>query len=186
MIKKIYGGMICLTLLLVTPFIFYLIQFGNSPLYSQVVTFTDNKVIYELPYPGILPDHPLYFFKAGRDRVLDWTTRDNIKKAELFLLLADKRMAMAIQLKNKGKIKSAITTFEKGEKYFLKIPELLIAAKEQGVSPQEGLIYRVRLSSDKHHEIIQTFMKELPLGQEKDINQLLVINQKIKDELKAL
>ena len=70
--------MLCLTIGLVSG-----IALGVSVLtYSQ--TITDNpqpKVLYNLPYPGLTPDNPLYFIKAVRDRIIDISTRDTLKKA---------------------------------------------------------------------------------------------------------
>src|SRR3989304_6415715 len=78
--------------LLIIPF-FYVYN------YSQPVTTTpDNKIVYQLPYPGILPDHPLYTLKAVRDRIQVFLTRDNLKKAEIYLLYSDKRLAMGQEL----------------------------------------------------------------------------------------
>lgn len=83
---------------------------------------TSEKVVYELPYPGILPDNPLYFVKIVRDRIIEFLTRDNIKKAQLYLLFSDKRAASALVLVQNGKNSLAITTLSKGEKYFDQIP----------------------------------------------------------------
>lgn len=70
---------------------------------------------YNLPYPGILPDHPLYKLKVLRDKVTTFLIRDPIKKAEYHLLLADKRIYMSRLLVDKGKIALAKETALKGE-----------------------------------------------------------------------
>jgi len=41
------------------------------------ITIENKEIPYELPNPGLLPDHPLYFFKTLRDTILIITTRDN-------------------------------------------------------------------------------------------------------------
>src|SRR3989344_4901084 len=53
------------------------------------------KVNYELVYPGILPDNPLYFIKAGRDRLVAFLINDSLKRAEFNLLTSDKRIYSA-------------------------------------------------------------------------------------------
>ncbi len=170
--------------IIIVPLIFSVMV--NSPvLYSQTISLSDRKVIYELPFPGILPDNPLYPVKMVRDRLLDLITRDNIKKAELYFLYSDKRAAMAISLTNIGKAKLAISTLTKGEKYSEKIPNLLKNAKEQGVTPSENLLYKLKLSNDKHREIIETIAKQIPQGQEKDIEYLLNLNSKVKKDLSS-
>jgi hypothetical protein len=102
---------------------------------SEVVEVkAENKVAYQLPYPGILPDHPLYFLKALRDRLHLFFNRSLQKKAEIYLLYSDKRAASAQILLEKGKEKMALDTLAKGEKYFFEIPFLIEQAKKQGQS----------------------------------------------------
>jgi hypothetical protein len=154
--------------------------------YSQTIDQVKEKVSYTLPYPGILPDNPLYFIKGIRDQLLQIKTRDNIKKSELYLLLSDKRVAMSIELAKKGKDKLAITTFSKAEKYFSYIPDLIITSKKQGVSPQSDFLNTLKLSSDKHRETAETLMKELPQGSSESINQILKLNSDTRKRLEKL
>ncbi|QQG44348.1 MAG: hypothetical protein HYW86_00295 [Candidatus Roizmanbacteria bacterium] len=153
---------------------------------SQISTTSGQKVAYDLPYPGILPDNPLYMIKAARDKIQEFITRDNIRKAELYNLLSDKRMFMSQLLAKKGKSQLAINTLSKGEKYFLKIPELLSNSKKQGVKPQDEMILKLKLSNEKHEEVISTFLKEASQDEIEQIRIILQNNQKIKEELKSL
>jgi hypothetical protein len=153
---------------------------------SYQINAANERVVYELPYPGILPDHPLYFVKAARDRGLEITTRDPVKKAELYLLLSDKRFRMGMLLEQKGKEKLAISTFSKGEKYFLKIPDLLIEAKEQGGEPSGELILKLKQSNAKHAEILEEYMKRVSQGGIAGLDQVLKINKEITQQLTGL
>lgn len=165
-------------------FLFILVLPGLMILRSQgPLVVGQDKVVYTLPYPGLLPDHPLYFAKVVRDRILEFTTRDTIKKAELYLLLSDKRLAMAMDLSVKGKDKLAVTTFSKAEKYFEKIQDLLITSKKQGVSPSADFINRLKMSNIKHRQIGEMFLKELPQGQADTIESSLELNGRIKKRL---
>lgn len=139
-----------------------------------------------MPYPGILPDHPLYAVKILRDRILDFITRDNIKKAQLYLLYSDKRVGMAQQLANKGKVKQAITTFSKAEKYFLKIPDLLKASKEQGASPSPELVEKIKASNRKHREILEIMLKDMPQGELEPLRQVQDLNEQIEKDLEGV
>ncbi len=152
---------------------------------SQVVN-SNNKVAYELPNAGILPDHPLYFLKAARDRASELTLRDSIKRAELYLLLSDKRVEMADLLFQKGKDKLAITTLSKGEKYFLKIPDLLLTSRKQGVRYSESFVLKLKLSNSKHREIIEKYIQQVPQGEIEELDQILKYNQQIKERLNTL
>lgn len=155
--------------------------------YSQEITLTQQqKVEYMLPHPGILPDHPLYIFKAGRDKVMEFFTRDNIKKAELYLLFSDKRVKMAQELATKGKNNLAISTFSKAEKYSLKIPPLLRASKEQGVSPTDALLDRLKRSNEKHEEIYTELLETLPEGEQEGLSQIGELNLQVSNELSTL
>lgn len=62
---------------------------------------TPAPINYTLPYPGILPDHPLYFLKSFRDAILSRLISNPVKKFEFDLLQADKKLNMAIFLKMK-------------------------------------------------------------------------------------
>lgn len=180
MLKKKTGFFLVFFLLLITPVVVYFLEFPTK------VAATQEKVIYDLPYPGILPDHPLYFLKAIRDRLIDWGTRDHLKKAQLYLLYSDKRVAMAQSLVKKGKNALAFSTFSKGEKYFLKIPQLLLLAKKQGISPPPGFVEKLKLANSKHKEIAESFLKELPQGSTDLVISIIKQNEEIKYQLEKL
>jgi hypothetical protein len=177
MLKKLFTPLAIILLFVLIPPAFYFLD------YSQSISFKKEEVVYVLPYPGILPDHPLYFVKTVRDRIIDWVTRDNIKKAEYYLLFSDKRVAMAESLARKGKDNLAISTYSKAEKYFQKIIGLLTEAKKQGASPNSEFINNLRLSNRKHYEVGQILLKILPQGSSEEINQVLKMNQEIKQQL---
>lgn len=147
---------------------------------------SQKKVIYELPYPGILPDHPLFFLKEIRDKINDIITRDYLKKAQLYLKYSDKKAAMAIFLSKKGKHKAAINIFLKGEKYFEKIIFILKEAKKQGTQAPSSFIELLKLSNTKHYELIDEMMKSSPQGLEEEIKKLFDLNLKIKKELETI
>lgn len=182
--KTIGVAIYLLSFIVIVPFLFYIINASTLLTNSQPINLSQGKVVYDLPYPGILPDHPLYFVKMLRDRLVDLATRDNTKKSELYLLYSDKRFASAITLSDKGKFNLAISSLSKGEKYFSKIPEMLSQAKKQGVSPKQNLLYRLNLSNDKHKEIIEDIAKKSPQGEEAQFRLILEMNKKIKEELK--
>lgn len=181
MIRKLSTIFFSIVFLIVISSGFYLVNFCQKN-----VVYGQEKIFYTLPYPGILPDHPLYLVKAARDKVMDVLTRDYIKKANLYLLFSDKRVNMAIMLSKKGKNKLAVTTFAKGEKYFLKIPDLLLTSKKQGVSPSSELIETVRSSNAKHLEIANDFLKVAPANQIATMEEIIRINKEIKEKLKKL
>lgn len=72
---------------------------------------------YYLPYPGLLPDSPLYKIKMVRDRISLWLTFDSEKLIWKNLQLADKRINAAVFLVNGGKAELGVVTASKAEKY---------------------------------------------------------------------
>jgi hypothetical protein len=180
MFKKLITLLLLIFFLLSTIPFFYLIN------YSQTITLKEEKVVYEMPYPGILPDHPLYSLKILRDRVWDFTTRDLIKKAKLYLLFSDKRIKMGEFLAQKGKNDLAISTTSKAEKYFLKIAPLLIQSKKQGSAAPQELINKIKSSNAKHKESIQNLLKIIPEGEQHRIKEILRINETVKKQLADL
>jgi hypothetical protein len=154
--------------------------------FAQTIEIKEEKVVYQLPYPGLLPDHPLYGVKAVRDWVIIFLSRDPLKKIDLYLLASDKKAAMALALMKKGKYQLAVTTLSKGEKYFLKIPQLLATAKQQGVAPSSEFIQKLKTSNQKHREVIDEILKEGPKGLNPEIEALYKLNSQIKQELSQL
>src|SRR5436190_18380171 len=75
------------------------------------------EVEYELSYPGVLPDNPLYLIKAARDRMVSFLITDPIKKIEFNLLTSDKRIYASKLLSDKGKFDLAISTLSKSNNY---------------------------------------------------------------------
>jgi hypothetical protein len=174
---------ILLAVFLVTlPFAAYFAM-GAS---DSLVKTPQEKIAYNLPYPGLLPDSPIYFVKVVRDKITELLTRDDLKKAQLYLLDSDKRAAMSLALAQKGKNQLAIDTFSKGEKYFLKIPNLLRSTKKQGVQAPSNFIETLKLSNAKHKELIDELIKILPQGLNNSLNQLSDLNQQVKSELESL
>lgn len=141
------------------------------------------KIEYFLPYPGILPDHPLYFLKIFRDRILGVLVKDPIKRIKLSLLIADKRLNMGVFLIDKGKPVLAETTVSKGEKYFLEAIEGIKEAKEQGRDINPDLLKKIKNASLKHEEIILELLEKAPDEQKVGFNTSLELVREIQEKL---
>ena len=111
------------------------------------------NVSYDLPYPGILPDNPLYFLKALRDNVINLFITDPYKKAEYDLLMADKRLVSARALVDKKNYTLAITTLSKSGNYFDQSIQLIQQVKGQQTNVKEFL-NKMYLASQKHQQVI--------------------------------
>lgn len=112
------------------------------------------QVDYTLPYPGLLPDSPLYFLRATRDRIISFLISDPLKKAEFDLLQADKRLNAGIYLSDKKKYELAVTTISKGENYFENAIVKTKEAKKQGKTVG-GIASNLYLSALKHQQVLK-------------------------------
>lgn len=175
MVKKLIAALLLLLFVLTQP--------SLKLSQAQGLNLQMYEVAYDLPYPGLLPDHPLYFLKAARDRMLDILTFDSLKKAQLYLLYSDKRAYSAKFLAEKGRNDLAITALSKAEKYALKIPPLFKKSKNKS---KKEFLEKVKTSNLKHKEIIENLLKELPQGYQARITEILKINDDLRNMLRGL
>ncbi len=169
---------------LIVPLIF-LFSVGISlaqeaPKEGSISTPSSIKTIdYTLPYPGLLPDNPLYFLKAIRDRVIEFLISDPIKKANFELLQSDKRLNEGLLLFKKGESKYSLgeTTISKGENYFEKGIAEIERAREQGIVTTD-ISRRFYLASLKHRDVIKGLIN-ISSG---DIKQKLIADDKRMEE----
>ena len=143
------------SLLLLSVFLICLFNVNSAWGVSKVISAPTPTVSvdYPLPYPGILPDHPLYFLKIVRDKILGFITKDPVKKIQLNLLFADKDLAMGQQLWEKGKTDLGTDTIAKGEALLLTAVKDLVKLKSSGSLPP-GLLDKLQLAAKKHEEEI--------------------------------
>jgi hypothetical protein len=112
------------------------------------------KVVYYLPYPGILPDNPLYKLKAARDKVSLVFTFNEEKKAHKELLFADKRINAAVFLVEGGKANLGVTTATKAEKY-LEQAVSRATKMNKGGQDVKSLMMELQKAAAKHIEIVE-------------------------------
>ena len=135
-----------------------------------------KDIDYDLPFAGLLPDSPFYLIKQARDHMHVFFTRDNIKKAELLLLLTDKKVGMAEQLAEKGKWELAVETLQDSENDVEKMLFAMETAQKIGSSPSQDLVIEARTSSQKHEEIMEGLLGKAPQGIQEDIEDIIKIN----------
>jgi hypothetical protein len=117
-----------------------------------------QKVEYTLPYPGMLPDHPLYFLKRVRDTILEKLISDPIRKAEFYILQGDKRLQMGMTLMDTGKGTLGESTISKAEKYMEQAVSGLSVYKKSGGVVPPYITERLTNATLKHHEVITVLM----------------------------
>jgi HEPN domain-containing protein len=112
-----------------------------------------ERIDYELPWPGLLPDHFLYPIKMLRDRIWLELTTDPLERAELLLKLADKRLWAAQMLIEEGKNSLAVTTATKAEKYLQRALDQEQIAREDG-NETNSFLEKLAKATLKHEEIL--------------------------------
>ncbi|MEK7551360.1 MAG: DUF5667 domain-containing protein [Patescibacteria group bacterium] len=136
-----------------------------------------ETIQYEIPYPGLLPDNPLYYLKVIRDNILKFLISDPLKKTEFSLLQADKRLGGAKLLLDKGKAELSITTLSKSGNYFEDAISNVQKAKKEG-EDVNAILDQLLKASQKHQEIILGMQN----GQKGDtLLNLKFLEQRAKD-----
>lgn len=161
--------------------LFSLFLFGfTSPVLAQEAT-SEAELIQEqkkppeyfLPYPGLLPDNPLYVFKVARDRIIGFLIHEPLKKAEFNLLQADKRLQAGVSLLSKDakKYELALTTISKGENYFEEaIVEAEHAKKQKILVSDFG--YKLLAAQAKHQAVVVALQDQIPSAERKKLEPL--------------
>ncbi len=122
-----------------------------------------QSIDYTLPYPGILPDNPLYPLKMIRDRIVLFLINDSSKRAEYYLLQADKRLQAGVFLyrKDPRKISLALDTLGKAEQYLSKAVKEVSRAKQEK-KDVGWLLGKLQQASLKHEEVLLLFERSIP------------------------
>ena len=121
-------------------------------------TSEENKkieIMYVMPFPGrILPDSPFWPLKALRDKVWLGITSNPMKKAELLLLFADKRLMSSCELFKINKPQLSYSTLTKAEKYLEDGSSIDKNERKAGLDTK-SFLFTLATASLKHREIIE-------------------------------
>lgn len=122
-----------------------------------------QEIVYDLPYPGLLPDSPLYIFKTARDILVGFLIADPVKKASFDLLQSDKRFAAGIMLyqKKPDKKKLAFDTISKGHNYLEDAIGKVSQAQQQSTLTSD-LPGKIDLSIRKQQQMLQQLLATHP------------------------
>lgn len=154
------NGMRALQVLLLILFSFFIfsgsvsaqtpsLSLGTSPTASPSPE-VEKSVNYDLPYPGMLPDNPLYFLKGIRDKIIEILISDPVKKGEFYLLSSDKRLNSGYYLIEKGKDEMGVLYISKSGNYMHMAVSTLKKAGDKG----RDTLSTAATAIKKHKEII--------------------------------
>lgn len=118
----------------------------------EPVSTTAAETEYVLAYPGILPDNPLYFLKAVRDKLISFLISDFVKRAEFNLLASDKRINAALTLSTRHKSEIAISTLSKSNNYLDQAISAAASARNLG-KEVDTVLHNLKNAIKKHKEV---------------------------------
>lgn len=125
-------------------------ELSVSPSATASPTPVSENVEYTLPYPGMLPDNPLYNLKALRDRIIEFLISTPVKKSEFYLLSSDKRVNTGYYLILKDKDDMGVLYVSKSNNYMNMAISEGYKAKEQG----REVLQKIKTSIKKHKQVI--------------------------------
>lgn len=138
---------------------------------------SDRTIDYQLPYPGILPDSPIYPLKEIRDKIAGFLIGNPLKKAEFDLTKADVRMSAAIALiEQKKSATRTAATISQAQEYFSEALKKTRDAKAQGMDTRD-FVKRLSLSNQKHLETVEEIEKKIG---KKDLNKFELMKKRIQ------
>lgn len=181
---KLYKTIVSLSIvgILLAP-----VAFAATPSATPTPTAAvENKVEYALPYPGILPDHPLYFIKKFRDMLMEKLIADPVRKVEFYVLQADKNMNMGIFLAAKQKNSLAIETMTIAQKRMEMALASAMTLKQDGKEVPSNLIEKLTNALDKHKEIIREFQNNETNTQKEVYDSLVATINKLQEDVGKL
>lgn len=126
-------------------------------------------VQYDLAFPGILPDHPLYKLKTARDKIRTFLLRNPKKKIGFYLLKTDKEILATAILVDKKKYDLAThTAFKAENNYTLLTFELHKLEK----APSGEFFKRLETAALKHQEVLTSLINRVPKEKKKPFEQV--------------
>lgn len=128
---------------------------------------------YQLPYPGLLPDNPLYPLKALRDRLTAFFLSKPLDKANFDLLQSDKNVEASYLLvtQQQGKGDLALQTFSQAQNDFAAALDQATNAKKQGYSILD-IGKKLELSHQKHIQMLQAVAQQIRQENSQTVKQM--------------
>ena len=190
MYKRFIGvtaaGLVALLILFISLFsssqVVYV--FSQSPTPTPIIG-QKIEVDYFVAYAGkVLPDSPLWPLKALRDKLWLAVTLNLSKKAEILLLFADKRLAMAQELMGKQNAELSVSTLTKAEKYLEEAINQERKARAKGQDTTE-FAKRLHIATLKHRQILEEILVISPEDAKPVIVKTIDMNKKLYEATKV-
>lgn len=151
-----------------------------QPKIVNEITTDTKKNDYILPFPGMLPNNPLYILKVIRDKFIENLISDPEIKIAFHLMQADKQIGMINNLINDNNVNLAIKTALKAEDNNTKIT---IIYKFSHIKPTLKMKDALILSAKKHQEILSEIIKKVKNNDKKTFNQIMEFSKINEQEI---
>ncbi len=115
----------------------------------------------DLPDPGILPDHPLYFLKNWGESIGTFFTFGDINEAERYLFLAERRIAEAKSLIDKGKPEITERALERHREQLNRAIGKAEEAKQKGINADD-ILAKISQATLRHQAVLIEIYEKVP------------------------
>jgi hypothetical protein len=139
-----------------------------------------KKSDYTLAYPGILPDHPLYFLKDVRDKIIELLIVDPERKSEFYLLQSDKLLHAAVRLLDKNEKEKARAAISQSFFRMNMAITRLSTMKANGQQVSAGSVDSIKRAIEKHIEVLTEIASNI------DTKEAISSLQKSQEEVMKL
>lgn len=126
---------------------------------AEDIASSSAYVKYDLAYPGMLPDNPLYKLKLIRDKITNFLISDPRRKVDFYLLQADKGILATAILIDKNEVTFAENTALRAEHSMTLINTQITALQKK---PDDSFFEKLIIASKKHQEVLLSLIKRLP------------------------
>lgn len=138
-----------------------------------------ERINYEFPFPGMLPDHPLYILKVIRDGIVKRLINDELMLAKFSLSSAEKRMYAGRLLLEKDEHELAIDSISKSANY---LSDTLSAVttyhrKHPKSFEYKPFLQKFKTATEKHIEVMEDIK---PSVEKNYLSQFNAEEEKIK------
>lgn len=162
----------------------------NKLLFSAALVFlflaSPVHAGYTLPWPGMLPDHPLYVLKVARNKLIQKMIYSPVKRIEFDLLMADKTLYASRMLMDKGEQKLAAATALKGENYMSILVSDYRTAIEKKIAVPHALDQKIDEAHAAHQELIAYLIAHAQISEKEVYGQVDYFSKTNFDALRAL
>jgi len=115
----------------------------------------------DLPEPGMLPDHPLYFLKSWAENIGTFFTFGEIAKAERYLFLAERRISETKALVEKDESEFAQRTLEQHREQLNRALEKATKAKQKGINA-DNILAKISEATLRHQSVLIEVYERVP------------------------